>query len=276
MKKFSSLYILSAALLVANAALADSLVSQSPAPTPLPAGSHGTVLKDKVNVRARANKTAEIVAQLSKGDSVEVVEHKAEWLRITLPANAKCYVSAKFVKDGAATSDAINIRCGPGTNYKDVGKLAKGEKVEVVEARGEWTQIKPTAHCTGWVAVELVEIAAPAPPPPAPITTSEVTTPPVTLPPEPMKPAESDEVHVRYVVKDGFLHAVKDAANAPASYELMTEDVGMRQYRIAYLETTEKNLTRYEGKHVKVFGNERWRRTERDPVIAVERIDMIW
>jgi SH3-like domain-containing protein len=282
MKKFTSLCVLSTALLMANAVRADSFVVQATAPTPLPAGSHGTVLKDKVNVRARGNKTAEIVSQLNKGDSVEIVEHKGEWLVIALPASAKCYVSAKFVKDGAATSDAINIRCGPGTNYKDVGKLAKGEKVEVVEAKGEWTQIKPTPHCTGWVASELVEITAPTPPPPAPITTSEVVTPPVSLPPavsaplSPMKPAEQEEVHVRYVVKDGFLQAVKDATNAPASYELMTEEVDRRQYRIAYLETTEKNLARYEGKHVRVFGNERWARNERYPVIAVERIDMIW
>jgi SH3-like domain-containing protein len=282
MKKFTSLCTVSAALLLATVVRADSFVAQAPAPPPSPAGSHGTVLKDRVNIRARGDKTAEIITQLNKGDGVEIVEQKGEWLRITLPASAKCYVSAKFVSDGVATGDAVNIRSGPGTNYKDVGKLAKGEKVEVVETKGEWTQIRPTANCAGWIAAELVEIAAPAPPPPAPITTSEVVTPPVSLPPAvsaplaPMKSAEQEEVQMRYVVKDGYLQAVKDAANAPASYELMTEEVGMRQYRIAYLETVEKNLARYEGKHVKVFGNELWRRSERYPVIAVERIDMIW
>ena len=283
MKRFTGLCVLSAALVVAGAAHADSMLAQTQAPAPVPAGSHGTVLKDKVNVRARGSKTAEIVAQLHKGDGVEIVEHKGDWLRVTLPASAKCYVSAKLVKDGIATSDAVNIRCGPGTNYKDVGKLAKGEPVEVLKNQGDWVEIKPTSHCTGWIAATLVEVGAPAPPPAAPITSSEVVTPPVSLPPAvsapvaPIKPtAEDAEVHLRYVVKDGVLHAVKDAANAPGSYELMTEEVGYRQYRIAYLETTEKNLARYEGKLVRVFGNERWRKTERYPVIAVERIDMVW
>ena len=288
MKKFVLLCAISLAVaglapLGAGQAHADvgNVVAQAPTIT----SGHGTVTKDKVNVRARGNKTAEIIVQLNKGDSVEIVEHKGDWLRITLPATAKCYVSAKFVKDGVATSDAVNIRCGPGTNYKEVGKLAKGEKVDVVKTEGEWVEIKPTLHCTGWVAAELVEVAAPAaaPAPPAPISSTEIVTPPVSLPPAvsaplaPAKPAGEDaEVHVRYVVKDGVLRAVKDAANAPGSFELMTEEVGYRQYRIAYLETTEKNLARYEGKLVRVFGNERWRRSDRYPVIAVERIDMIW
>ncbi|HUK81007.1 MAG TPA: SH3 domain-containing protein [Verrucomicrobiae bacterium] len=274
MKRFTSLCVLSAALLTADAVRADSLAA--PTPSPLSAGSHGTVLKDKVNVRARGNKTAEIVAQLNKGDSVDIVEHKGEWLRIVLPAGANCYVSTKFVKGGVATSDNVNIRCGPSTNYKEVGKLAKGEAVEVVKLQGDWVAIKPTAHCTGWVAAELVEIAAAAPPTPAPITTSEVVTPPVSLPAAPMQPAEQDEVHVRYVVRDGIFQAVKDTANAPAPYELLTEEVDTRQYRTAYLETTDKNLARYEGKHVRVRGNETWRRSQRYPVIAVERIDMVW
>ena len=278
MKKFTSLCVLSSALLIAGVVRADSLVAQAQAQTPLPAGSRGTVLKDRVNVRARGNKTAEIVMQLNKGDSVEIVEHKGEWLHIVLPAGAKCYVSSKFVKAGVATSDNVNIRCGPSTNFKEVGKLAKGESVEVVKTQGDWIEIKPTSHCTGWIGAELVEIAAPPapPPPPAPTTTPEVVTPPVSLAPAPMKPAEQEEVHVRYVVRDGIFQAVKDSASAPGPYELMTEEVETRQYRIAYLQTTDKNVARYEGKHVRVFGNQTWRKSDRYPVIAVERIDMVW
>ena len=298
MKKFTSLCIISAvvacALLLARATTsrADALVTQATPPPAAAGGNHGAVTKDKVNVRARASKIAEVVCQLNKGDSVEILERKTshegdkemEWLRIPLPATANCYVASKFIKDGETTADAVNIRCGPGSSYKDVGKLAKGEKVEVVGTHGEWTQIKPTSHCTGWVAAEFVEVApAPAAPSPSASAAPEIVTPPVALPLEPLpttpgiRPAEGEsDVRVRYVVKDGILRAVEDAANAPGSYELLTEEVGYRQYRIAYLETTEKNLQRYEGKHVRVMGNERWRKGDRYPVIAVERVDMVW
>src|SRR5712671_2132950 len=155
MKKFVLLCAISLAVAVISRADSGAVVAQAPVIT----GGQGTVNKDNVNVRARADKNAEFVAQLSKGASVEVLDTKGDWLKITLPASAKCYVASKFIKDGASTGDAINIRCGPGTNFKDIGKLAKGEKVEVVETKGEWTQIKPTMHCTGWVAKEFIEIA---------------------------------------------------------------------------------------------------------------------
>jgi uncharacterized protein YraI len=252
MKKFILLCAISfTAISLAHADKA-LVVAQAPVIT----GGHATATKDKVNVRARA----------SKGD----------WLRITLPAHAKCYVASKFIKDGAITGDAINVRSGAGTNFKDVGKLAKGEKVEVVEAKGEWTQIKPTAQCTGWVAAEFVEIAVPTPVP-APIQTTEIVTPPVSLPAvvsAPVKPAApSVQVETHYIVKDGYIASVKES---PSSYALMTENVGGRQYIMAYLDAPQMNLARYDGKHVRILGNQRWKSDERYPVIAIERLDMVW
>ena len=47
-------------------------------------------------------------------------------------------------------------------------------------------------------------------------------------------------------------------------------------FRIAYLETSETNLKRFEGKHVRIVGTQRWRKGERYPVIAIERVDMVW
>jgi SH3-like domain-containing protein len=267
------------AALVATASVrADSMLAQAAPPA---SSGRGTVLKDRVNIRSRADKNSEIVAQVNKNDSLEVLDHKGTWLHIALPSSGKCYVSTRFIKEGASTADAVNVRCGPNANHDVVGKLAKGEKVEVVKAEGAWTQIKPTAHCTGWIAAEFVEVATPVPTPTA--STPEVVSSPMTLPVAPLpassgiKPAETEaEVHVQYVVKDGILEAVKDETNPPALYELRTPEVEGRSYRIAYLETTEKNLARYEGKHVRLFGNQRWRKTERYPVIAAERIDMVW
>ena len=273
MKKFA----LSCAISLALAGLtrADvAVVAQAPVIT----SGRATVLKDRVNVRARADKNSELVAQVNKGDAVEVLDRKGDWLRVTLPATAKCFVASKYVQNGAVTADAINVRCGPSTNYRDVGKLAKGEKVEVVDAKGEWTQIKPTAHCAGWIAAEFVEIAVPTPTP-APIQTSEIVTPPVSLSPivsAPLGPVEtSTETETHYVVKDGYLAGAKDT-KTPGSYALMTPNVDGRDYIIAYLDAPQMNLARYDGKHVRILGNQRWKHDERYPTIAVERVDMVW
>ena len=268
-------------------AVATGTSTPAPAIKTAASGDQGTVSKDKVNVRARADKNAEVVAQLKKGDTVKIVEQKGEWLRVRLPDTAKCYVGAKYVKNGQCVAEKVNVRCGEGTAFKDIGKLATGDKVHVVATKGEWTQIKPTAGCSGWVAANLIEIAAPAPPPPIapPVITNapEVVTAPVPAPPvvpapmvAPIPVAEpGPEIYVQYVVKDGILYAVKEPG-APAAYELMTVPFGDRSYRLAYIEPTEKNLERYEGKHVRVLGTMRWRKIDRFPVISVERLDMVW
>lgn len=269
-------------VMIAATARADALRAQAPPALPALTTAQGTVRGDRVNVRARADAKSEVVAQLNKGDTVEILGRqgadKNEWLRIAVPASGKCYVSAKLVADGVATTDKVNVRCGPGINFHDLGKLAKGESVAVVKKDGDWAQIKPTAGCSAWVSAQFVEVLAAPAPAPAPV--AEVVTPPVVAIPQPAPPAVqmvdvNPDVIVSYVTKDGILKTVVDSA-APAAYELMTEEIGGREYRIAYLESAEKNLGRFVGKHVRVLGNERWRRGDRDPVIVAERVERVW
>ena len=224
MKKFVVLSLISTGLIAGHVRADSMTVVEAPATASVINTGAGKVLKDNVNVRARADKTAEILVQLKKGDTVEVKERKGDWLCIVAPAQTKCFVSAKFLKAGVATHDVVNVRGGPSMNFKDIGKLSKGEKVEVVETKGEWTKIKPTGNCVGWVAANLVEILPPPAPMPAPIQTIE--NPPAPMPailpvlapaPAPVKIADaSDDVHVQFVLKDGYLVAVTDS-NAPAA-----------------------------------------------------------
>jgi len=290
MKKFSScrmglILVSIAALLASTTVRADSGAAKMVANPPAAAGGATRVAKgNNVNVRSRPDTKSEVVVQLKKGDTVEVREGKVvdgkEWLRIGLPAGAKTYVHSVLLKDGAASSDAINVRCGPGTNFKDIGKLDKGQKVDVVKVEGEWTRIKPTAQCSGWVSAEFFEAAAVALPPAPPVIVSDLPpAPPVAIaPPEKIietRTVEKEvEVMVQYVVKDGIFSKVTEDG-APAVYELLTENVGQRQYRVAFLEL-KGDPEKFEGKHVRVLGNERWKKGERFPVIVVERIEMVW
>ena len=291
--------LVSAALWLAPSTRADVAPSIQPVAVAAPETGHGTVKAGRCNVRSRPSLNAEVVVQLHKGDAVDVLERKSvtergkpmDWLRIPLPATAKCFVSAKFLTDGVVTVDDLYARCGPGPSYREIGKLTKGAKVDVVVTKGEWTQIKPTPQCSGWIAAELVEVepaAAPAAPaaPAASLNTPEVVTPPVAVPaaqpvaasiapPEVSVVNIDPDVQVQYVVKDGYLWPVTES-NAPAAYELRTPEMDRLSFRIAYLETSEANMKKYEGKHVRVMGNQRWRKGDRYPVIVVERLDRVW
>ena len=266
-----SLFALTAVGTRADSGAAPLIVS-----APAPGDMTRIAKSDNINLRSRPSATAEIVGQLKKGTKVQVRETKSVteagksrgWLRIALPASTKCYVNSQLLKDGAATTDAVNVRCGPGTSFKEIGKLAKGEKVDVIKTEGEWIQIKPTAHCFGWVAAEFLEIVPTiAPAPPVMTTTIEVVTPPVTAP----VPVPVPEVRVETRTIE-----VPDEAQPLTPYELATPSIEGRQYRITYLELKEATLEKFLGKHVRVVGNERWRKGDRYPVMVVERIDIVW
>ncbi|MGO9245575.1 MAG: SH3 domain-containing protein [Verrucomicrobiia bacterium] len=255
------------------------------------AATRGTVKGEHSNVRSRPTLHSEVITQLHKGETVDVLERQTvteheksmEWLRITLPETAKCYVSAKHVVDDAADVDNLNVRCGPGSSYRDIGKLAKGTKVEIVQKKGDWAQIKPTPDCSGWIAAELVDVeVAPAPiarPEPAPSANSgEIVTPPVAAQiggPSVSVVNTDPDVLVTYAVKDGYLASVT-GSNAPAAFELRTPEADRLSFRVAYLEAPGLNLTKYNGKHVRLVGTQRWHKGDRYPVISVERIDMVW
>jgi hypothetical protein len=77
-------------------------------------------------------------------------------------------------------------------------------------------------------------------------------------------------------VRIGIIEPTENAANAPGSYQLMTEEMDRIQHRLCYLESPQQNLSRYEGKLVRIVGTERWRAGERYPVVAVERVEIVW
>jgi uncharacterized protein YgiM (DUF1202 family) len=295
----TSLVITAGIVIAAGAARADSgaalISTNAPVITVVAGEDVRTVTVNNLNLRARPSRTAEVMGQLKKGDQVTVLETKSvvetgktqEWTRVTLPSTAKCYVLSKLIAEGKVTTDSVNVRSGPGTNFKDIGKLTKGDKVHVVKASGEWTQIKPTEGCAGWVAMQFLEAVPvpaplPAPPvielPPAPLV-SVIVPEPISLPaPAPLAPPV--ETLSYYVVKDGIFQTVLDEEKGQekqlAPYELMTVMVERRQYRMAYLDVAEKNLDKYEGKYVRILGSLKWKRGDRYPVIIVDRIEMIW
>ncbi len=253
----------------------------------------GTVLKDRVNIRTRPDKNSEVATQARKDDVVEVVEHKGEWLRIVLPVSAKCFVAAKFVTDGAANADAINVRSGRGTQYHEVGKLSKGERVEMIATNNEWMQIKPTPNCSGWIAAEYVQVEAaptpagapPAPPAPAvsnPSPATEIVPPPVATPrAAPASPAVREintdpDVITRDVVLEGIIQPVGKDESAVVSHELVTPAVDHLQHRICLVDLANLKINHLLGKPVRVYGREQWRKGERDPVLTASRVDRVW
>ncbi|MCX7824954.1 MAG: SH3 domain-containing protein, partial [Verrucomicrobiae bacterium] len=165
-----------------------------------------TVTGDRVNVRAANKPTAEVVLQLNQGDRVELLEalpapaaaaETLTFVKIRMPDAGAVWISHNMLDATGAVvaKNNVNLRAGPGTNFSVVGKINKGDPVQVVKKEGDWVQIRPTANCWAFVAARYLRagitpgIARPAPPPPLRVTTPAVpSTPTAAVTPPPAAP----------------------------------------------------------------------------------------
>lgn len=153
------------------------------------------VVARRVNVRGRAGLAGEVVAKLTNGEPVTVVEEVAlkhskpdepsAWAKILLPPTVKVWVHKSYL-DAAMTVKAtkLNLRAGPGENFSIIGSLQKGDAVKELQTKGDWTEIEPPAGAYAFVAAQYLKQEAPAivanTPEPTPAEPATVTeTPPV-------------------------------------------------------------------------------------------------
>ena len=86
---------------------------------------------------------------------------------------AKCYYivqlftkpSANQATDFPTIAEAVvtgnvNVRSGPGTNYKKLGKLRRGQTVAVWSITGKWAEITWTGNQKGYVHTDYLRMDA--------------------------------------------------------------------------------------------------------------------
>jgi uncharacterized protein YgiM (DUF1202 family) len=265
---------------------------------------------NNVNVRGQASLKGEVIAHLFRGDAVTVLEqinltkHKAnepaQWAKVAFPTNAYAWVNAKYIDATNKTvlPKKLNLRAGPGENYSVVGLIERGTPVSEISNKGNWMKIEPPPNAYAFVAAMYLKqeavAAAPAnaaPPPetvpaPAPTPVAEaqpVVTEPTSAPAptetttalaaamETNAPVEQAPPPPRVVTHEGFVRHVGSII-APTAYELYDTNTFIA---IDYLYTTTTNLdlSRYDGLHIIVTGEEglaaRWHET---PVLTIQRI----
>jgi len=155
------------------------------------------VTGDRVNLRALADSTSEIVGQVSTGDILYTEAPDGEWLAVAPPPDTDVWVYRELVVDGVVAVSKLRVRSGPGISYRPVGRVSKGDRVEERGRQGDWLKIAPPPDCAVYIHRDFVERAdAPAPavkkppapkpaPPPDPVTRAA---PAVTEPPQPVRP----------------------------------------------------------------------------------------
>ena len=233
----------------------------------------------------------------------------AQWAKIALPTGTKVWVNSKFVDATNKTVSVkkLNLRGGPGENFSVLGVLEKGAAISEIISKGGWTQIEAPTNAFAFVAANMLQQVAPAAPTvvpavvpavePVPATTNIVVEPqPIvaTPPPAPVVPSAQSVAPAvitpivpavpvltvdtnlpppppRVVTHEGFVRSSVSLV-APTYFELY-DPATSTAINYLYSTTTNLNVSRYNGLHIVVTGEEgmdsRWKDT---PVLTIQKI----
>jgi uncharacterized protein YgiM (DUF1202 family) len=287
--------------------------ARKPAPelktVPLISGP-AVVSANHVNVRSRAGLAGEVIAHMTNGEPVTVVEEvhlknsgpeePSAWAKIQLPSDEHVWIKSSLLdSNNAVAPKKVNLRAGPGEAYGVVGTLQRGEAVQTIDTKGDWTQIQAPTNAYAYMAAQylkqgeeattvasiptpepapetntMTEMPGMAPAPTEPPTTADTNAPAVaTETPEPA-PAATEPPPPRIVEHEGIVRG-SFSIQAPTRYELVSPDTH-QPIDYLYTATTNLDLGRYKGLHIIVTGeeslDERWKNT---PVITIQRIQVL-
>lgn len=151
-----------------------------------------TVKCEVLDIRGQDSFVGEVIGHVKKGETVTVLEEisrghvhpgePAEWSRIALPTNVNVWVDGDYIADtNTVRVKKINLRGGPGENYSVVGRLEKGDAINIIKKKGNWLEIEAPTNASAFVASEFLDKGAPAVTP----AVAETTPPPPVAAPAP-------------------------------------------------------------------------------------------
>lgn len=262
---------------------------------------------DNVNVRSGPGTTYEVVCQVSRGELLAVHATADDWAEIDPPDSARVWVYGELLNGSTVMASRVQVRCGPGINYRPLGKLDKGTVVSVRETFGEWVKIDPPQGVRLWVSAGYLEpLEPPAVKPPVAAEPAPAVKPaslpapgskPAALstPPGPVRgkpPLPADRVLPGAVVPAALTDRKLDEARTqgePVEYTGEIERVGWtfgrlsrfrlvrpgkrgRPTTVCYVLGNEEQLKSILGRTVTLEGKAYWVRRVRRPAVMPDRI----
>jgi SH3-like domain-containing protein len=247
------------------------------------------VAGERINLRARPMADAEVVAQVGTGDVLSVTRSDGDWLAVRAPTNAGVWVKAEFVKAGISVSERLNIRCGPGLSYRDVGVVRKGDHMTIVEVKGDWLRIVPPKDLVLWVnrsVVAPVNTGKPSVEVAGDATGTVIAVTAETSVPTAATPADQDSKYPvgvtgkqlapvlgqgAVIERTGVMERVPLAFVRGVEFRLV-ERVDGRSVTVCYVRGDEPSILSLMGQPCKVKGRGYWLNGERVPLIYCDSI----
>lgn len=132
-----------------------------------------TIAEDTVNVRNGPSLSYQLVKQVKKGEKFTIIKEKGDWIQIKLSASKSGWVADWVVtkstngtsttkssnsksKTAEANTSQLRVRTGPGTSFRIIGYLNKGQVVNILDENENWVQIA-AGFGNGWVTRDYLD-----------------------------------------------------------------------------------------------------------------------
>ena len=127
-------------------------------------GKMGSIKGEKVQLRSGAGTKYASKWEYGDGFPLRVLSRKGNWVKVKDFENDTGWVHKDYlastphmiVKVFKNKKKKINIRSGPSTKYKIVGKAYYGVVFKTLEQKKGWAKIQHESGLTGWVKRDLL------------------------------------------------------------------------------------------------------------------------
>ena len=159
-----------------------SSATATPAPTQAPSGSEQSAkTTEYVNFRSGPGTNYSSKGVIALGTTVTVTDtSNSEWYAVRLSNGSTGYIFAQYLKlnssssatatpaptqapsgseQSAKTTDYVNFRSGPGTNYSSKGVIASGTTVTVTDrSNSQWYAVRLANGSTGYIFAQYLKV----------------------------------------------------------------------------------------------------------------------
>ena len=118
-----------------------------------------SVDRAELNMRSGPGTGHEVIWVLSRGYPLRVVGRQGNWLKVRDFENDEGWVYRSLTgrkPHMVVKSTVANIRSGPGTKNRIVGKAEYGEVLRTLERGSGWTKVRNENGLAGWVSRKLL------------------------------------------------------------------------------------------------------------------------
>lgn len=121
-----------------------------------------------LNLRIGPSTNDRIITRIYGGTQVDGVGQSGSWRRIVLPDGTSGWASGNYLTRnytrqrpydsivGPTNDGYLNLRTGPGTNYKIIQRLYYGQGLFETGYNGTWAQVTLADGTRGWVSVNYI------------------------------------------------------------------------------------------------------------------------